>query len=222
RHVEVQVIADGQGSAWAVGVRDCSIQRRNQKVIEESSSAVLAEEQAAERQAIAVGYCGAGTVEFLYQPEQKLFAFLEVNTRLQVEHPITEATTGMDLVKAQLQVASGGRLDGNRPYEIGHAVEARLNAEDPDRDFAPSPGRIELLDLPAGPGIRVDTGFSAGDLIPADFDSMIAKIIAYGRTRDEALSRLRRAVAETSVVIEGGVTNKSFLLELLDQPELID
>ncbi|HEX4728106.1 MAG TPA: biotin/lipoyl-containing protein, partial [Jatrophihabitans sp.] len=228
RHVEVQVIADGQGSAWAVGVRDCSIQRRNQKVIEESCSAVLAEEQAAElkaaaeRLAIAVGYCGAGTVEFLYQPEQKLFAFLEVNTRLQVEHPITEATTGMDLVKAQLQVASGGRLDGNRPYEIGHAVEARLNAEDPDRDFAPSPGRIELLDLPAGPGIRVDTGFSAGDLIPADFDSMIAKIIAYGRTRDEALARLRRAVAETSVVIEGGVTNKSFLLELLDQPELID
>ena len=228
RHVEVQVIADGQGSAWAIGVRDCSIQRRNQKVIEESSSAVLAEEQAAElkaaaeRLAIAVGYCGAGTVEFLYQPEQKLFAFLEVNTRLQVEHPITEATTGMDLVKAQLQVASGGRLDGNRPYEIGHAVEARLNAEDPDRDFAPSPGRIELLDLPAGPGIRVDTGFSAGDLIPADFDSMIAKIIAYGRTRDEALARLRRAVAETSVVIEGGVTNKSFLLELLDQPELID
>ena len=228
RHVEVQVIADGQGSAWAIGVRDCSIQRRNQKVIEESSSAVLAEEQAAElkaaaeRLAVAVGYCGAGTVEFLYQPEQKLFAFLEVNTRLQVEHPITEATTGMDLVKAQLHVAAGGRLEGSRPYEIGHAVEARLNAEDPDRDFAPAPGRIELLDLPAGPGIRVDTGFSAGDLIPADFDSMIAKIIAHGRTRDEALSRLRRAVAETSVVIAGGVTNKSFLLELLDQPELID
>jgi acetyl/propionyl-CoA carboxylase alpha subunit len=186
RHVEVQVIADGHGTAWAVGVRDCSIQRRNQKVIEESSSAVLGDEQnaelkaAAERLAVAVGYCGAGTVEFLYQPELKMFAFLEVNTRLQVEHPITELTTGLDLVKAQLHVASGGRLEGSRPFELGHAVEARLNAEDPDRDFAPSPGRIELLDLPAGPGIRVDTGFAAGDLIPADFDSMIAKIIAHG------------------------------------------
>lgn len=227
RHVEVQVIADGQGTAWAVGVRDCSIQRRNQKVIEESSSAVLAPEQAeqirqaAQRLAIAVGYRGAGTVEFLYQPEQKMFAFLEVNTRLQVEHPITELTTGIDLVKAQLHVAAGGVLDGDRPAELGHAVEARLNAEDPDRDFAPSPGRIELLDLPAGPGVRVDTGFSAGDLIPADFDSMIAKIIAHGRTREEALARLRRALAETTVVIAGGVTNKSFLLELLDEPELI-
>ncbi|MGI8665057.1 MAG: carboxyl transferase domain-containing protein [Jatrophihabitans sp.] len=228
RHIEVQIIADGQGTAWAVGVRDCSIQRRNQKVIEESSSAVLAPEQgeqvraAAERLALEVGYCGAGTGEFLYQPAEKMFAFLEVNTRLQVEHPITELTTGIDLVKAQLQVASGQRLTGERPGELGHAVEARLNAEDPDRDFAPSPGRIEFLDLPAGPGIRVDTGFSSGDLIPADFDSMIAKIIAYGRTRDEALARLRRALAETTVVIEGGVTNKSFLLELLDQPELID
>jgi acetyl/propionyl-CoA carboxylase alpha subunit/acetyl-CoA carboxylase carboxyltransferase component len=228
RHVEVQVIADGQGTAWAVGVRDCSIQRRNQKVIEESASVVLGPDQvaqvrqSAERLAIAVGYRGAGTVEFLYQPQQKLFAFLEVNTRLQVEHPITELVTNLDLVKLQLHVAAGGKLTGERPIELGHAVEARLNAEDPDRDFAPSPGRIELLDLPAGPGIRVDTGFGAGDLIPADFDSMIAKIIAYGPTRDEALARLRRAVAETTVVIEGGVTNKSFILELLAEPELID
>ncbi|MFD3458132.1 carboxyl transferase domain-containing protein [Nocardia fluminea] len=228
RHVEVQVIADGQGTAWALGVRDCSVQRRNQKVIEESSSPVLSAEQtaelkaSAERLAIAVGYCGAATVEFLYHPGDQLFAFLEVNTRLQVEHPITELTTGFDLVHAQLRVASGIRLEGEPPVERGHAIEARLNAEDPDRDFAPAPGRIVLLDLPAGPGIRVDTGVSQGDTIPADFDSMIAKIIAYGRDRDEALGRLRRAMAQTRVVIAGGATNKSFVLDLLDQPEVID
>jgi len=136
-------------------------------------------------------------VEFLYHPGERRFAFLEVNTRLQVEHPITELTTGFDLVKAQLRVACGESLDGEPPVERGHAIEARLNAEDPDRDFAPSPGRIARLDLPAGPGIRVDTGVSEGDTIPADFDSMIAKIIAYGRDRDEALGRLRRAMAQT-------------------------
>ncbi|MGK8524889.1 carboxyl transferase domain-containing protein [Nocardia asteroides] len=228
RHVEVQVIADGQGTAWALGVRDCSVQRRNQKIIEESASPVLRPEQAAElkasaeRLAIAVGYRGAATVEFLYHPGDDLFAFLEVNTRLQVEHPITECTTGFDLVRAQLLVASGGKLEGEPPAERGHAIEARLNAEDPDRDFAPAPGRIARLDLPAGPGIRVDTGVSEGDTIPADFDSMIAKIIAYGRDRDEALGRLRRAVAQTRVVIEGGATNKSFVLDLLNQPEVID
>ncbi|MDG4810699.1 biotin carboxylase N-terminal domain-containing protein [Micromonospora sp. WMMD1120] len=228
RHVEVQVIADGQGTAWALGVRDCSVQRRNQKIIEESASPVLEPTQAAElktaaeRLAVAVGYRGAATVEFLYHPGDRLFAFLEVNTRLQVEHPITELTTGFDLVKAQLHVAAGGRLEGAPPAERGHAIEARLNAEDPDRDFAPSPGRIARLDLPSGPGVRVDTGVSEGDTIPADFDSMIAKIIAYGRDRDEALGKLRRAMANTTVIIEGGATNKSFVLDLLDQPEVID
>jgi acetyl/propionyl-CoA carboxylase alpha subunit/acetyl-CoA carboxylase carboxyltransferase component len=228
RHVEVQVIADSHGTAWALGVRDCSVQRRNQKVIEESASPLLSSEQSdelkasAERLAVTVGYCGAGTVEFLYHPGEKSFAFLEVNTRLQVEHPITEITTGTDLVRAQLHVAAGGRLEGAKPNEVGHAVEARLNAEDADRDFAPSPGRIELLELPSGPGIRVDTGVSEGDTIPADFDSMIAKIIASGSTRAEAFARLRRAVNETAVVIEGGATNKSFILDLLDQPEVID
>ncbi|MEV2277787.1 carboxyl transferase domain-containing protein [Nocardiopsis sp. NPDC049922] len=227
RHVEVQVIADGE-TAWALGVRDCSVQRRNQKIIEESASPVLSPEQAAElkasaeRLAVSVGYRGAATVEFLYHPGDRMFAFLEVNTRLQVEHPITESTTGFDLVRAQLHVASGGRLEGEPPAERGHAIEARLNAEDPDRDFAPSPGRIARLDLPAGPGIRVDTGVSEGDTIPADFDSMIAKIIAYGRDRDEALGRLRRAMARTTVIIEGGATNKSFVLDLLDRPEVID
>ena len=228
RHVEVQVIADSHGHAWALGVRDCSVQRRNQKVIEESASPLLDPEQAeelkasAERLALAVGYVGAATVEFLYHPGERTFAFLEVNTRLQVEHPITEATTGVDLVKAQLLVASGGVLEGEKPREVGHAVEARLNAEDPDRDFAPSPGRIALLDLPAGPGVRVDTGVGTGDSIPADFDSMIAKIIAVGSSREEALARLRRAVSETTVVIEGGATNKSFILDLLAQPEVTD
>ncbi|WP_231123570.1 ATP-binding protein [Nocardioides sambongensis] len=227
RHVEVQLIADGQGTAWAVGVRDCSVQRRNQKVIEESASPLLDATQvaelkgSAERLALAVGYAGAGTVEFLYHPGERTFAFLEVNTRLQVEHPITEITTGLDLVALQIHVASGGRLEGERPAEVGHAVEARLNAEDPDRDFAPSPGRIERLRLPAGPGIRVDTGVGEGDTIPADFDSMIAKVIASGRTREEALARLRRAMAETTVVIEGGVSNKGFILDLLVQPEVV-
>ncbi|WP_231919905.1 ATP-binding protein [Microlunatus soli] len=224
RHVEVQLIADGQGTAWAVGVRDCSVQRRNQKVIEESASALLDDEQnaeiksAAERLALAVGYAGAGTVEFLYHPDTRSFAFLEVNTRLQVEHPVTELVTGLDLVALQIQVAAGNALTGDRPAERGHAVEARLNAEDPDRAFAPSPGTISRLELPVGPGVRVDTGVTEGDSIPADFDSMIAKIIAYGADREQALARLRRAMLETTVVIEGGTTNKSFILELLDDP----
>ncbi len=162
RHIEVQVIADGQGTAWAIGVRDCSIQRRNQKVIEESSSPVLSGDEveevraAAERLAVAVGYAGAGTVEFLYHPGEKFFAFLEVNTRLQVEHPITEVTTDTDLVKLQIHVANGGRLGdingGERPVERGHAIEARLNAEDPDRDFAPISGADRAARLPVGAG----------------------------------------------------------------------
>lgn len=229
RHVEVQLIADGQGEAWAVGVRDCSIQRRNQKIIEESASPLLNAEQtaelraAAERLALAVGYAGAGTVEFLYHPADRTFAFLEVNTRLQVEHPITEVVTGLDLVALQIQIASGRSLTevaGARPEERGHAVEARLNAEDPDRDFAPSPGRIARLEFPAGPGIRVDTGVAEGDTIPADFDSMIAKIIAHGPDRETALARLRRAMSETTVVIDGGATNSSFVQELLAAPEV--
>ncbi|ANN15872.1 fused acetyl/propionyl-CoA carboxylase subuit alpha/methylmalonyl-CoA decarboxylase subunit alpha [Amycolatopsis orientalis] len=227
RHVEVQVIADGQGNAWALGVRDCSIQRRNQKIIEESACPLLSPEQenelkaAAERLVLAVDYQGVGTVEFLYQPQDRTFAFLEVNTRLQVEHTITEVTTGFDLVRAQLRVALGGTLAGDPPPAVGHAIEARLNAEDPDRDFLPAPGRVARFTVPTGFGVRVDTGVAEGDSIPADFDSMIAKIIAYGRDRDEALGRLRRAVAGTTVVIEGGATNKSFVLDLLDRPEVI-
>ena len=226
RHVEVQVVADEHGTAWALGVRDCSVQRRNQKVLEESSSVALAPDQqrelgeAAVRLAKVAGYRNAGTVEFLYEPGERRFAFLEVNTRLQVEHPVTELTTGSDLVKLQFHVAAGGRLEGPPPDTFGHAIEARLNAEDPQRGFAPAPGTIDVLRWPTGPGIRVDTGVAEGDVIPPEYDSMIAKIIAWGATRDEARARLRRALAETVVLVEGGTTNRSFLLDLLDRPEV--
>ena len=226
RHVEVQIIADGQGQAWGAGVRDCSYQRRNQKVIEESHSPALTAEQerdlmaAACRLALRAGYRNAGTVEFLYELTEGKFSFMEVNTRLQVEHPVTEAVTGLDLVKLQLHVAAGGRLEDEPPVPVGHAIEARLNAEDPALGFAPAPGRLALLRLPMGPGVRVDTGVAEGDVIPEEFDSMIGKVIAWGQNRDEALSRLRRAIADTVAVIEGGTTNQGFLLELLDRPEV--
>ena len=226
RHVEVQVIADGLDGAWAVGVRDCSVQRRSQKVIEESSSPALTAQQEHELEAAAVrmvrraGYRSAATVEFLYQPEERSFSFMEVNARLQVEHPVTEAVTGLDLVKLQLQIAAGGRLQGDPPHPRGHAIEARLNAEDPALGFAPTPGRVEMLRLPSGPGLRVDTGVGEGDDIPAEFDSMVAKLIAWGGDRAEAVARLRRALRDTMVVLRNGTTNQGFLLELLDHPDL--
>ncbi len=204
RHVEVQIVADGAGDVWTLGVRDCSVQRRNQKVIEESASTALDAEQeellrtSAAALARAAGYVNAGTVEFLYEPRERLLSFLEVNTRLQVEHPVTEATTGVDIVKLQLHVAAGGKLADmapEAPPARGHAIEARLTAEDPEQGFAPAPGRIEHLALPSGPGIRVDTGVTAGDVIPPQFDSMIAKVIAWGRDRGEARARLHRALA---------------------------
>ena len=203
RHVEVQIIADHTGRTWALGVRDCSVQRRNQKVIEESPSPVMTREQeaslcaAAARLGQTVGYVNAGTVEFLYAPESGVFSFMEVNARLQVEHPVTEMITGLDIVKLQLHVAAGGTLDGDPPEAAGHAIEVRLNAEDPGNNFAPAPGAIELFRLPIGSGLRIDTGVEVGDVVPADFDSMIAKFIAHGRTRAEAMARLRRALAES-------------------------
>ncbi|MGZ8750886.1 MAG: acetyl-CoA carboxylase biotin carboxylase subunit, partial [Pseudonocardia sp.] len=229
RHVEVQVVADAAGDVWTLGVRDCSVQRRNQKVLEESASVALDAEQvellcaSAARLACAAGYVNAGTVEFLYEPDDRQLSFLEVNTRLQVEHPVTEATTGVDVVKLQLHVAMGGRLAEiapAAPRAHGHAIEARLTAEDPEHHFAPAPGVIEHLVLPSGPGVRVNTGFAAGDAIPPQFDSMIAKVIAWGRDRDEARGRLARALHQTSVVIDGGTTNKAFLLDLLDRPQV--
>lgn len=226
RHVEVQIIADDYGTTWAAGVRDCTIQRRHQKILEEAPSPALTPEQdqalreAAVRLSQAAEYRNAGTVEFLYQPESGVFAFMEMNTRLQVEHPVTECTTGLDLVKLQIHIARGGRLDGACPHTAGHAIEVRLNAEDPDNGFAPAPGVIERFRLLTGPGVRVDTGVAEGDTVPAEFDSMIAKIIAYGQTRKEALARIERVLRESVVVIRGGATNKAFLLELLSRPEV--
>ncbi|MCK6553794.1 ATP-grasp domain-containing protein [Candidatus Binatia bacterium] len=245
RHVEVQIVADNYGNVWAVGVRDCTIQRRNQKVLEEAPSPVLSAEEdrwvreAAVRLCQSAGYRNAGTVEFLFEPETRRFSFLEVNARLQVEHPVTEMTTGLDLVKLQLHVAAGGRLDGAvvdgeptaapllteiRSGEAilpnGHAIEVRLNAEDPDNQFRPAPGSVEVLRLPTGPGLRIDIGVNEGDVVPPEFDSMIAKIVAHGHNRDEALARLRRALADMVVVIRGGTTNKAFLVDLLDRAEV--
>ncbi|MDF2979450.1 MAG: Biotin carboxylase Propionyl-CoA carboxylase, partial [Actinomycetospora sp.] len=236
RHVEVQVVADAHGGVVTLGVRDCSVQRRNQKVIEESASTALDAERdrllrrSAADLARAAGYVNAGTVEFLYDPAHDVLSFMEVNTRLQVEHPVTEAVTGVDVVKLQLHVAMGGTLaealgddvmaDPITPPASGHAIEARLTAEDPEHGFAPAPGAIRHLVLPAGPGIRVDTGVAAGDVIPPQYDSMIAKVIAWGRTRDEARARLARAIRQTAVVVEGGTTNKAFLLDLLARPEV--
>ncbi len=226
RHVEVQIVGDHFGKIWALGVRDCTIQRRHQKVIEETPSPALTAEQerllleSAVRLGGEAGYRNAGTVEFLYDPIAKSFSFMEVNARLQVEHPVTEVTTGVDLVKLQLQVARGEPLQGQAPVQAGHAVEVRLNAEDPLNGFAPAAGKISIFRLPHGPGVRIDTGVEEGDQVAPEFDSMIAKIIAVGATRKEALSRMRRALSESTVIIQGGTSNKGFLLELLDRPEV--
>jgi len=226
RHVEVQIIADHYGNTWAAGVRDCTIQRRHQKILEEAPSPALSLKQdqalrsAAVRLSQLAGYRNAGTVEFLYQPQTETLSFMEINTRLQVEHPVTECTTGLDLVKLQIHVARGGRLTGEPPRTTGSAIEVRLNAEDPDNAFAPSPGVIERFKIPTGPGIRIDTGVAEGDTVPAEFDSMIAKVIAYGRDRKEAMSRLQRALRESVVVIKDGSSNKAFLQELLSRDEV--
>ncbi len=226
RHIEVQFAAGpgprGELRAVALGLRDCSLQRRRQKVIEEAPPPAIdaaAAERArasAERLAVAAGYQGVGTAEFLYVPGTGALYFLEVNARLQVEHTITELVTGIDLVHLQLDLARGLPLELTRPDEHGCAIEARLNAENPEEGFRPSPGRLRLLRLPAGPGVRVDAGVSEGDVIPAAFDSMIAKVMAWAPTRALAIARLRRALRELAVVVEDGATNKAFLLELLD------
>jgi acetyl/propionyl-CoA carboxylase alpha subunit/acetyl-CoA carboxylase carboxyltransferase component len=226
RHVEVQIIADHYGTTWAAGVRDCTIQRRHQKILEESPSPVLSAEadrelrDAAVRLSKAAGYHNAGTVEFLYQADSGRFLFMEMNTRLQVEHPVTECTTGLDLVKLQIYVAADGRLEAAPPAPVGHAIEVRLNAEDPNAAFAPAPGVVERLRIPTGPGVRIDTGLAEGDTVSPQFDSMIAKIIAYGQNRKEALSRLQRALRQGVVVIRGGASNKAFLSELLARDEV--
>ncbi|MEM9514500.1 MAG: carboxyl transferase domain-containing protein [Actinomycetota bacterium] len=221
-HIEVQIVGDNDGTVWPVGLRDCSTQRRNQKLLEESPSPSLTAEQhrevldAAARLGRAAGYRSAGTVEFLYQPEDQSLAFMEVNARLQVEHPITELTAGLDLVKLQLHIAAGGRLEGDPPQPNGWAIEARVNAEDPEQGFTPAPGRIEILRFPTGPGLRIDTGVEEGDSIPPEFDSMIAKVMAHGRTRTEATARLHRALTDLEVVVRDGTTNAALLRRILE------
>jgi len=209
RHVEIQVLAD-RDRVLHLGERDCSIQRRNQKLVEESPSpaldAVLRERmgEAAVRLAREAGYLNAGTLEFILDAEQRAFWFMEMNTRIQVEHPVSECVTGIDLVKAQLAIAAGESVQV-RQEDIalrGHAIECRINAEDPSRDFLPGPGRVALLEWPGGPGIRVDSHLYAGYAVPPFYDSLLAKLIAWGRDRAEAIARMRRALDETRI---GGV-----------------
>jgi acetyl/propionyl-CoA carboxylase alpha subunit len=227
RHVEVQVLADTHGTVVALGERECSLQRRHQKVIEESPSTAvhvdLREQMldAARRAAAAAGYVGAGTVEFLLGPDDD-FYFLEVNARIQVEHPITEERFGVDLVGWQLRVAGGEALDPALATAAprGWAMEARLYAEDPATGFLPSAGRIVHLRLPSGPGIRVDGGVEIGTVVPVEYDPVLAKIIAWGPDREAARARLRNALAETEVL--GLATNAAFLRRVLDHPAFVD
>ncbi|HWE94332.1 MAG TPA: acetyl-CoA carboxylase biotin carboxylase subunit [Tepidisphaeraceae bacterium] len=206
RHVEVQIIADSHGNAVHLWERDCSMQRRHQKLVEESPSPVLKPKirealcQAAVRLIKAAGYQNAGTVEFLVDRDQN-FYLLEVNARIQVEHPVTEEVTGIDLIKEQIRVAAGEKLSFNQSQvpQIGHAIECRINAEDPERNFAPSPGVIQELRLPGGPGVRIDTHVYAGYRIPPNYDSMIAKLIVHRPTRTEAIATMRRALTEFHV-----------------------
>ena len=219
RHVEIQLLADGHGNVVSLGERDCSVQRRHQKVLEESPSPAVDPElrsamsAAAIAFARAIGYRSAGTAEFMLTGRQ--FFFLELNGRIQVEHPVTELVTGIDLVKAQLRIAAGEALEPGEPAQRGHAVEVRLYAEDP-RTFLPQGGRIERLRLPRG--IRVDAGVEEGDEVPPAYDPMIAKLIAHGTTRDEALDLLGQALAETAVA--GVTTNLPFLRWLVAHPAL--
>jgi acetyl/propionyl-CoA carboxylase alpha subunit/acetyl-CoA carboxylase carboxyltransferase component len=222
RHIEVQIAADLHGTVRALGCRDCSVQRRNQKVIEEAPppgfTAALREaiQDSAVRLARHVSYSGVGTVEFLLEGEA--FYFLEVNPRLQVEHGITEEITGVDLVQTQLRIARGESVAGLNAEERGVALEARVCAEDPDEDFLPSPGRIVCFDPALGPRVRLDSGVAAGTVISSDFDSLIAKVIATGDDREEARARLAVALRDFELVVEGGATNKGYLLDVLDAP----
>jgi acetyl-CoA carboxylase biotin carboxylase subunit len=221
RHIEVQILADRHGAVVHLGARDCSIQRRHQKLIEEAPPPRLRERtlavltRAAVRAAQVIGYVNAGTVEFLVDAQETVY-FMEMNTRIQVEHPVTEMVTGLDLVKEQIRIAAGERLPfGQRDVELrGHALECRINAEDPRHDFRPSPGVITTFHPPGGPGVRVDTHCYPGYTIPPHYDSLMAKVITWGRDRDEAIARMRRALMEFEI---GGVrTTIPFHLRVLD------
>jgi acetyl-CoA carboxylase biotin carboxylase subunit len=226
RHVEIQIFGDTHGTVVHLNERDCSIQRRHQKVVEESPSPAVDPELRATMGAAAVeagralGYVGAGTVEFLLSPDGR-FYFLEVNTRLQVEHPVTEMVTGLDLVRLQLEVASGRPLppEAQAPAISGHAVEVRLYAEDPSHDFLPAAGRLEEFNVPLAEGVRLDAGVESGDVVSTNYDPMLAKVIAHGATREEAIARLLRALRRARV--HGVTTNRSLLIGILEHPDFV-
>ncbi|MBO5325414.1 MAG: acetyl-CoA carboxylase biotin carboxylase subunit [Lachnospiraceae bacterium] len=220
RHVEVQILADSYGNVVHLGERDCSIQRNHQKFIEEAPCKAISEElrarmgEQAVKAAKAVGYENAGTIEFLLENETD-FYFMEMNTRIQVEHPVTEWITGVDLIKEQIKIASKEKLSFTQEdvRMEGHSIECRINAENPEKNFRPSPGKIENLYLPGGKGIRMDTAIYSGYEIPPYYDSMIAKLIVHGTTREEALRKMRSALGE--VIIEGIDTNVDYLYEMI-------
>ena len=224
RHIEFQILADSQGHVIHLGERDCSIQRNHQKMIEESPSAAVSEKlrnqmgKAAVKAAKAAHYVNAGTIEFLLEKNGN-FYFMEMNTRIQVEHPVTEWVTGLDLVKEQIRIASGEALSvTQKDVKIqGHAIECRINAENPRKNFRPSPGTITALHLPGGQGIRVDTGIYTGYRIPPYYDSMLAKLIVHGENRQDAIAKMKSALGE--VIIDGVDTNVDYQFDILNDPE---
>jgi acetyl-CoA carboxylase biotin carboxylase subunit len=226
RHVEVQIVADSKGNTLYLGERDCTIQRRHQKLIEESPSPISTTEKFKKRigelgvkAARAIKYRNAGTVEFIVDPKGDMY-FIEMNTRIQVEHPVTEAVTGIDIIKEQIKLAAGLPLEyrQNQIKPSGHSIECRINAEDPER-FIPSPGTITFLSLPGGPGVRVDTAIYSGYVIPSHFDSLIAKLIVYGKDRSEAIMKMRSALEE--FIIEGVNTTIPFHKRVMNNPDFI-
>ncbi len=226
RHVEIQILADEHGNVVHLGERDCTIQRNHQKIIEETPSTIIDDKlrnkmgNAAIKAAKAAGYTSCGTVEFLVDKD-KNFYFMEMNTRIQVEHPITEMRTGIDLVKEQIRIAAGEELKFKQKEIVfkGHSMECRINAENPSKNFMPSPGKINEMNLPGGNGIRVDTAIYSGYTIPSNYDSMIAKIIVFGVNRNEAISKMKRALEE--LVIDGVDTNRDFLFDIIRNPDFI-
>jgi len=227
KHLEMQVLADNHGNVVCLGERDCSIQRKNQKLIEESPALILPPAtrtlmiQATTKAALAVGYRGVGTIEYLYDKDGN-FYFMEMNTRLQVEHPVTEMVTWIDLVKWQIRVASGMKLDFTQDeIELkGHAIECRINAEDPHHNFRPSCGKIEVLHIPGGPWVRFDSALYQGYTIPPFYDSMIGKVIVYAKTREEAIRKMKAALCE--LIIEGIVHNASYQADILSADEFVN
>jgi len=225
-HVEVQILGDEYGNIIHLGERDCSIQRRHQKLLEESPSPVVDADlrrrmgEAAILGAAAVGYRGAGTVEFLVD-DRRNFYFMEMNTRIQVEHPVTEMVTGVDIVKEQIKIALGDRIvfDQEDVNLHGHAIECRINAEDPERNFVPMPGKIVFFHMPQGIGVRFDTHIFAGHVIPSQYDSLVGKLICHGNTREEAIARMKRALDE--IVIDGIATTIPFHRKIMNHPKYI-